>query len=264
MTKQVLLYFALLLWFVVPVMAQPTIFTEDLSVDTNQKIEVDVKVADFTEILSMQFSVNWTPSVLQFDSVSVNVDALPDYSAASGFGTSSTSSGKLSTSWFDPALAGVTLASNTSIFTIHFTVLGLSGSDSEVQITGDPVMIEVSNTDSEILDVNTENGTVSVLSSTGINELLVQSNKNFTLFQNEPNPFDNQTVISFDVHEPSNFVLEVYDTKGTLIHTQNAHYLKGIQSITIEKEILPTVGAYFYKLKTKDYFITNRMILVSK
>ena len=266
MTKRVLLYFALLLWFVVPVTAQPTIFVSDASVDEASSIAIDVKVSGFTEILSMQFSVNWDPAFFTFDSVSIsNPSSFPNYSSGqNNFGLNSVAEGRLGTSWFDQDLLGITLADNTTAFTIHYTVLGNSEGTSEILITDNPTVIEVSNINSEILEVTTENGTVTVLEPTGIEDLHIQSNQAFSLFQNEPNPFDNQTVVRFDVYEPSDFELVVYDSKGTIIHTENAHFFEGSQSITIDSEILPVAGTYFYKLKTKDYFITNRMILVRK
>jgi len=264
MIKRILLYFALLLWFVVPVTAQPTIFVENLSTDVGHSFTASVKVSDFKDIVSMQFSVNWDALLFQFDSLTVNENSmLPEY-YPSNFGTTLSDQGKLTTSWFDQALAGVSIPDSTTLFTLHYQHLGVVGTSSEITITGDPTEIEVSDVNSNILEVAVESGTVTVLEAMGINDLGIQSNEAFTLFQNEPNPFDNQTVIRFDVREPSDFILEVYDTKGTLIHSEQAHYLKGNQTITLQEEVLPTVGAYFYKLKTKDYFITNRMILVRK
>jgi len=110
MTKRVLLYFALLLWFVVPVTAHPTIFVEDSSADPLENITADVKVSGFSEIAGMQFSVNWDATVLQFDSVSINsVDGLPDYFYPGNIGTQVSNEGKLTTLWFDQGQTGVTL-----------------------------------------------------------------------------------------------------------------------------------------------------------
>ncbi len=265
MTKRVLLYFALLLWFVVPVTAQPTIFIEDQSVDPNTSTTVDVKISGFLDILSVQFSVNWDSDMLQFDSISIDeIGVLPDLNA-SNFGTTNSHLGRFTTSWFNPSLVGVEVEDSSTIFTIHYQVLGDPGTSSDVGISDDPLAIEISYEDGTVLDISDitlENGTVNVLQAMAVENLLVQSNQAFTLYQNEPNPFDNQTVIRFDVNEASDFVLEVYDSKGALIHAHNDYYLTGSQSITIDKEILPAIGTYFYKLKTKDYFITNRMILV--
>ncbi len=262
MIKRVLLYFALLLWFVVPVTAQPTIFVEDTSVDPLENIEIEVKVADFENIGSMQFSVNWDPAFLQFDSVSVGATpVLPDYSNAS-IGQTMTAQGKLGTLWFEQNLNTITLADSTAIFKIFFAVLATEGS-SEVSITDDPIDIELSDGANPVTTL-VESGTVTVLEPNSTDDLRVQSNHAFTLFQNEPNPFVNQTVVRFEVYQPSDFTLEVYDSKGAIIFSQSDYYLNGNHAITIDEKLMPVEGIYFYKLKTKDYFITNRMILVRK
>lgn len=152
----------------------------------------------------------------------------------------------------------MTLEDSATIFTLHYTVLGAADSSSVIDITN----TEFSNEAGDILDVTVETGTVTVLQSNGIENSIIQSNQTFTLYQNEPNPFDNQTVIRFDVNEPSDFILEVYDSKGSLVHAHKAYYLAGNQAITLNEKMLKGKGTYFYKLKTKDYFITNRMILV--
>jgi cohesin domain-containing protein len=258
MIKRVLLYFALLLWFVVPLSAQPTIFIEDESIDPNSNISIDVKMSDFIDIVSIQFTINWDSAFLKFDSVSISdPSVLPEYNSAN-IGTTNAHLGKLITSWVSPDLSGVTLDDSTALFILHYTVLGAAGNSSEIDITN----TEFSNGNGDVLDGTVESGTVTVLQSNGIENSNLQINHAFTLYQNEPNPFDNQTVIKFDVHEPSDFVLEVYDLKGSLVYAHKAYYLSGNQTIILSKEMLPLVGTYFYKLKTKDYFITNRMILV--
>lgn len=263
MTKRVLLYFALLLWFVVPSLAQPTIFVESTSIVPNEQTTVLVRLADFEKLVSMQFSVNWDPAVLQFDSVATS-GILPDYSSTN-FGFNSVAQGDLLTSWVDMSLQGVDIADTVQIFTIHFTGVGNIGENTTVEITGEPSVIEFSTADGVIFgenDLTIQNGTVTVEEPNSVHDLRVQSNAAFTLYQNEPNPFENQTIIRFDVREASDFNLEIYDPKGTKVYEIKHFYATGSHSIQLDRNMLPANGTYFYKLKTKDYFITNRMILV--
>lgn len=264
MIKRVLLYFALLLWFVVPVTAQPTIFIEDQTIDPVTNISIEVQVTGFIDILSLQFSVNWDPAFLQFENVSpggVESDPLPDYNL-SNFGTTMSDTGKLTTSWFSQSLQGITLPDSATLFTINFQVLGESGDSTETAITSMPLMIEFYNENGDELNVSVAPGTLTILSPNSTEEVPAQLNKLFTSYQNEPNPFKDETVIKFDVHQAADFFFEIYDTKGNLIYTKKYFYAKGKQSIILNSKILPSSGIYFYKLKTSDYFITNRMILV--
>jgi Secretion system C-terminal sorting domain/Cohesin domain len=261
MNKDILLYFALLLWFVVPVSAQPTIFAPTETVESGTSISVDIRIVDFEDIQSMQFSVNWNPTVLQFDSIH-NLGALPDYSAAN-FGTNSAQSGKLTTLWLDSQLLGVSLEDSTVLFSIVFDVIGAPDSLSIVAITDDPTMIEISDLNGNVLPVNIENGMIVVAGIVSVNSLgSIRSNELFTLYQNEPNPFDNQTIIRFDLNQSNEVEFYFYDIKGKLIYSFKNYFLEGENSITINADKLPGSGTYFYSMQTNDYSITNKMILI--
>jgi hypothetical protein len=107
------------------------------------------------------------------------------------------------------------------------------------------------------------NGTTSTVAGVG-----------FELYQNQPNPFVDKTVIGF--HLPAEALaqagnaearsakegvtLTIYDETGRLIYTQKGEFAKGYNSITIEKALLNTVGMMYYKLETATDSATKRMI----
>ena len=261
MNKDILLYFALLLWFVVPVTAQPTIFTPTTTVDEDAAVEIDVRVLDFESIMSMQFSVNWDTAVLKFDSIT-NLGALPDYTIAN-FNTNSSNEGKFTTLWLGDPIYGNTLDDSTSIFSIAFTVIGSPDSQSSVAITNDPLAIEVTDLDGNELPVIIENGMITVvgpLSTKPANAIL--SNELFVLYQNKPNPFDNQTVIMFDLRESSEVEFLFYDINGKLIYSAKNYFLEGKNEFSMSADKLPRSGTYFYTLKTNDFSLTNKMVLL--
>ncbi len=261
MNKDILLYFALLLWFVVPVSAQPTIFVPSQSVDPNASVIVDIKVADFEELVSMQFSINWNQDVLQFDSVG-NLNVLSDYSLAN-FGTNVSHLGKLTTYWVDNQFTGVTLDDSTTIFSLYFKAIGTEESFSVVAITDDPIFIEFSDIDGNILPVITEDGMITIVGPLSTDPSpSIQSNELFTLYQNQPNPFDNQSIIRFDISRSSEIEFRFYDINGKLIYSFKDSFLEGENSITINADKLPGSGTYFYTLQTNDYSLTNKMVLV--
>ena len=263
MNKDILLYFALLLWFVVPVSAQPTIFTPDMTVDEGTTIEVDVKVNDFESVQSMQFSVNWDPTVLQFDSLS-NLNALPDYSVGANFNIANAiQEGKLTTLWLDNMLLGLTLDDSTTLFSIVFNVIGDADSSSSVSITNDPLEVEFSDAAGNILPVILENGMITIVGPLSVrNTPFSQSNELFTLYQNEPNPFESQSVIRFDLNRSMEVTFEIYDINGKLVYTLQNQFQEGQNSIVIDADKLPGTGNYIYTMKTNDFSLTNKMVLV--
>ena len=92
------------------------------------------------------------------------------------------------------------------------------------------------------------------------NELNVE---NYKLGQNYPNPFNPTTYISFAVPEESVVEINIFDISGRLVQNlvNNVKYAQGIYSVKFDGSSLPS-GMYYYRLKTKDYIETRKMVLV--
>ncbi|RMG82134.1 MAG: hypothetical protein D6714_11845, partial [Bacteroidetes bacterium] len=102
---------------------------------------MDIYVADFVDILSMQFSMNFDPALLEFQNVVITGN-LPDLQA-SAINTSNAGNGEISLAWFDQTIEGVTLDDGTVIFQLCFKTLGSCGTVTSLDFTGTPVPIEV-------------------------------------------------------------------------------------------------------------------------
>lgn len=104
-------------------------------------VEFPVRVAGFRNILSMQGSINWSPTDLRFESISSFGDPILAMNI-SNFGTTQISQGRLAFSWNDISSSGVTLPDTTTIFIIRFTALGTQSRVVPVIISNTPVPIE--------------------------------------------------------------------------------------------------------------------------
>ena len=89
-----------------------------------------------------------------------------------------------------------------------------------------------------------------------------QSTAGFTLRQNQPNPFTNQTVIKFSLPEAAAANLSVIDISGRTLLDVNGEFVQGTNSWTISKGDLPTTGVLFYRLKTDKYEAIRKMVMV--
>ena len=97
--------------------------------------------------------------------------------------------------------------------------------------------------------------------STGLNHLNHHIG-NYFLEQNFPNPFNNATKINFSIPEKDNIKLALYDILGKEVTTLvNEEIDAGFHSIDFNAENLAS-GIYFYKLETKYFCQTKRMILL--
>lgn len=82
----------------------------------------------------------------------------------------------------------------------------------------------------------------------------------FFLFQNYPNPFNSNTVISFEVKEDENTVIELFNNIGQEVRTVlNQNLTKGFYSKNLSFESLPS-GLYFLKMNTRSYSKTISLI----
>lgn len=127
-----------------------TFAIDHLTVQKDSFVCARLRVYDFEEIQSFNFSFEWDQTVLEGvgpDLASLGV--LPDLTPAK-FNTTQMAQGIASVVWFfDP----VTLPDNTAIFSFCFKAIGDIGDCSAINITGNLSPIEVTNDNGDILPV---------------------------------------------------------------------------------------------------------------
>ena len=83
----------------------------------------------------------------------------------------------------------------------------------------------------------------------------------FELAQNYPNPFKDKTTIKYCAPVKLKIRLEVFDSKGNKVKTLVDEIKEaGTHKVEFDSNKLAN-GEYIYKLETKDYFETKKMIL---
>jgi glucose/arabinose dehydrogenase len=84
----------------------------------------------------------------------------------------------------------------------------------------------------------------------------------FALYQNYPNPFNGSTIISFDVPEPSDIRIRVYNLLGAEVGTLvNGRMQPGTHTVTINAEALSS-GVYFYAMETSAHRLVRKLMLM--
>lgn len=111
-----------------------------------EMVTAEVLVYNFTNILSLQFSLNWDAEELEF--VSIGSYGLPGFTAGN-FNLIPSPTGKLAVSWDDPNSVGVLVDDCVSIFSINF--ISTNGNFPPVTVNNNPTQIEVVNANSEDL-----------------------------------------------------------------------------------------------------------------
>jgi Dockerin type I domain/Secretion system C-terminal sorting domain len=82
----------------------------------------------------------------------------------------------------------------------------------------------------------------------------------FAVYQNEPNPFNDKTVITFNLPEAGNATLNVFDVTGQVIFTNKGSFGKGMNSFTLTRNDLPSTGVMIYQIESGAYTATKKMI----
>ncbi|MFQ5448315.1 MAG: hypothetical protein ACE5FF_15425, partial [Saprospiraceae bacterium] len=120
---------------------------------------IAVTARDFREIVSMQYTMKWDPTVLRFKDV--KGFGLPGL-AVNNFGKQLADKGLLTYSWFDINVQGISQPDGVKLYEVCFDVIGEPGSKSFFQFVNEPTIVELTNSASNFLNLKSEDGQVKV------------------------------------------------------------------------------------------------------
>lgn len=122
-----------------------------------ESVCLDMKVENFTDVGSFQFTLQFDPNVIAFDSITNIVDQL-----ASNFDFfHRVGEGRLTFSWSN-AITPTSVDDDESLFSICFTVVGSLNEESPVRFGNDPTPIEIGDIDNNPYGFVSRNGLVRV------------------------------------------------------------------------------------------------------
>ena len=97
---------------------------------------------------------------------------------------------------------------------------------------------------------------------TGIEKISSIIPAEFRLHNNYPNPFNPETNIKFEIPGSSLVIITIYDLLGNKITTLlNQHLSAGVYKVNWIATNLAS-GIYFYRMESKDFIDTKRMVLL--
>ena len=136
-----------------------TLTINDLAVAKNEEVCVAVSAKGFEQILTMQYSMNWNPKMLKFKSFkNFGLGGLD----ARNFGQHLLDNGILTFSWYDQQLRGTTKDDGFVLYEMCFDAIGEMGSETSIEFTSKPTLVEISNASGVFLDLRTEIGKISI------------------------------------------------------------------------------------------------------
>ena len=199
---------------------------------------------DFAGILGYQFALSFDTDALEF--VGAQAEGLQDLSAAN-FGISLLDQGILTSSW-----NGEGVANEEGLFSLRFRAKKNVRWSEAISLSDRYTKAEAyaENTEGQLerKDLQLTFGQAATLSA------------NFELYQNQPNPFGNETQISFQLPVSGKAIFSVYDVSGKLLKVIEDNYSAGYHSIDVNVADLTGSGIYYYTLQTATESKTLKMI----
>lgn len=148
--------------------AQPTVMIPEDIYNAGESICVPVNVKDFTDITTMNFSITWDTSVVQFNNLQIQN---PVFNNNDYFNTSLTDEGILSVTFTSPTMDGATIMDGgmlVTAFELCFDIISPCGTFSPIAIgnSPQPILVTRANTGTTNIGLLAESGLVSVCVST--------------------------------------------------------------------------------------------------
>ena len=232
----------------------------EINANNGDIIEVDIIVEGFSDIASAQFALFYDPTVLKYLNVgNFNLNNL----SSSNFGTPpDVADGNFTIAWFDDLLAGNTIPDGDSIFTIGFEVIGTDGQMSAIEFDEDPnstTIIELTNSNSQIMDVEVQNGKVTIGTVDATEEIVTTD---FSFFPISPNPIQEKGVSKFRLNEAQVVQLSIIDSSGKTIYEESENYGSGLHRLELPGQYFPASGSYIVRLSTAKAQATRRVVVL--
>ncbi|MEZ4906886.1 MAG: T9SS type A sorting domain-containing protein [Saprospiraceae bacterium] len=206
---------------------------ENRSIYKGQSIEIPFLASDFNDIYGFQCAINIAGlENVQLKPVAININD----------DNTNIKDGKLLISWDDAS--GITLENDKVLFILT------------AQATADGVLNNILNINDRLLRAEAYSG--KELSIRNVNIDFVDYS--FALYQNQPNPFSNETAIGFDLPENGEYELKISDMTGKEIYKVRAYGKLGYNKITVKGQDILASGVYYYQLSTDNYTDTKKMV----
>jgi len=213
------------------------IMIDDVNMTEGQEVEVPFYASNFKNVYGAQFTMNVS---------SLNVEDIK--AGALNVNTSNINvvNNNLVMSWNNAN--GVSLTDGEVLFTLTLK------SSTNVSL-------------SNVLNINdnvarAEAYTGSDLEINRISLEYRNADVSYELYQNEPNPFTESTVIGFDLPQASDYTVTVYDVTGKVAKVYNGSGEAGYNSVSVSKKEISTSGVLYYRLESGDYTATKKMIMI--
>ncbi len=235
---------------------QPFFFEmNDAYLYAGQEYEASVKSNGFNNVTSWQFTFVFDPKKLAVEDVAQGL--LPNLTT-DNFGLSHLSDGYLTAAWdYD---APLTLPNKDPLFKVKFRAKANGYLSQMLKMNSEITRSVVFSTDEKGGNVTAQVGALTFRKDGNLNP----AEEGFSLYQNKPNPWQNGTLIGFQLPKADAIQLKIMDIAGREVKVYNLKLEKGYHEVAVDRSDLPSAGGvFYYHLETSDAVATRKMIVIN-
>ena len=214
---------------------------EDAAISAGEEVKISFKAKSFAGVEGYQFTLNIPGmEVVNIEAASLQVDE-------NNFGL--IRQGVVTTSWNESA--GVNVADDATLFTVT-AIAQESGQLSKLLTVNSAVTRAEAYVNGEQVGIGVEFTTEGKVIASG----------DYSLYQNTPNPFTDETIIGFVLAEAGEATVKVMDVTGKTLKVYQGDFAKGYNEVKVVKKELNTTGVLYYQLESGDFVATKKMVVI--
>ena len=222
------------------------LLTDEIKMNANEEIYVPIHLADMNELSGYQFTLKFDANNLEFLDIVSGESNL----TSENLGMNRLQDGYITFSW--NTNKAVQLAKDAKLFTLKFKALSTGQLSNALHINSAITIAEAYDANLDEMNIQlayrTNNGVI--------------TNDNVVLYQNQPNPFSDQTVIGFEMPKAADATLTIYDLNSKVVFSKTVSATKGYNAVTVNNLQLGVTGVLFYQLDAAGYSATRRMLVI--
>lgn len=221
---------------------------QDRELSAGTEITVPVSAENLSRIVGYQFGLGFDMESLEF--VELHPAGLPAMNM-DNFGLTRLEEGVILTSWHE--MGDPMPDEETVLFEVTFMAKKTITLREALFLPPLPLSPEAYDRDERYLEVN-------LIFKNHRPTAEVQA---FTLLQNQPNPFRSQTVIAFELADPKDVELNIFDLSGKLIYHRERPFPAGYNEFEVYAADLAVSGILYYQVQAGEASETRKMILIT-
>jgi hypothetical protein len=227
--------------------AELLMVANELSYLKGDVVSVPVFLNRKNQLAGYQFTIQFDQERLEFTDIVSGISNI----STENLGLFKVNQGYVSLSW--NSNKNIDILEGDVLFTLKFKALSKGQISNSLQLNSFITTAQAFTADAEEMDIKlgfrTDNG-------------ILQNNSGIILYQNQPNPFSDLTVIGFELSQSAPAALTVYDLNSKVIFKSEFQAVKGYNSVEVSNAQLGVTGVLFYQVDAAGFTATKRMVVI--